>query len=169
MKTMHLSIFFIAFFAFIASCNNASKADEGDTEAISVAVQQSAPTPVVAVKPPSTDSLQMLKDWNGKYPRESKLFDIPAVQQRLQKQLGNERYNFLLKAWAVETPVEVRNNVFIASGCQAHNCDATNFIIIYNFADNTMSVGIREEDKVQLFKEGTIIPAALSTWANEKR
>jgi hypothetical protein len=100
----------------------------------------------------NSDNLDFLKSTNGKYPYEIKLLKNPILTQRLKKLIGN-RYNFLKDTWAVENPIEVKDNIFVAYGCQAHNCGSTNFIIIIDFYKDAMYAGIRENDNVKIYSE----------------
>lgn len=100
----------------------------------------------------NSSNLDFLKSTNGKYPYEIKLLKNSILTQRLEKLIGN-RYNFLKETWAVETPIEVKDNIFVAFGCQAHNCGSTNFIIIIDFNKNILYAGIRENDIVKLYSE----------------
>lgn len=114
----------------------------------------------------TSNNLEFLKELNGKYPSRAKLFDNSSFTQRLKKLLGNSRYNFLSETWAVETPMEFSNNVFVASGCQAHNCGSTNFIVVVDFSKNVMYAGIREEEKVKTYSEDGSNPPKIIEWAN---
>lgn len=104
-----------------------------------------------------------LAKFNDKYPYDVNLLDNPTIKRRLKSLIGS-RYNFLKDTWAVETPIKVENNTFIASGCQAHNCASTNFIIIVDLVNNVMYVGIREEDSVKKYSEDGGSSPYLSEW-----
>lgn len=99
-----------------------------------------------------TDDHVFLKNLQGRYPKEVKLFDNPIFGRRLKTLLGH-RYYFLVEAWNVETPIEYNNNEFIASACQVNNCDKTGFIIVFNFSEDVMYVGIREGDMIKTYSE----------------
>jgi hypothetical protein len=114
----------------------------------------------------TSNNLDFLKKLNGKYPYEVNLFDNSTFTQRLKNLLGNSKYNFLIETWAVEVPMEYANNIFVASGCQAHNCASTNFIIVVDFAKNVMYAGIREEDEVKTYSEDGSNSTKVSEWAN---
>ena len=114
----------------------------------------------------TSDNLDFLKKLNGKYPYEVKLFDNSTFKQRLKNLLGKSRYNFLTETWAVEVPMEFTNNIFVASGCQAHNCVSTNFIIVVDFSKNVMYAGIREEGKVKTYSEDGSSSSKVTEWAN---
>ncbi len=112
-------------------------------------------------------SLAYLKNYNEKYPGEVRLFSKPQFVNRV-KALTGARYALLKKYWNVESPIEIGADNFIAYACQAHNCDVTNFMIIYDFNNDKMYVGIREEEKAKTYSEnGTSIPARLTQWAND--
>ena len=119
------------------------------------------------VKSKAGTSLAYLKNYNKKYPYEVKLFSKPQFVNRV-KALTGMRYPLLKKYWNVESPIEIVADNFIAYGCQAHNCDVTNFMIIYDFKNDKIFVGIREEEAVKTYSEnGTSIPSRLMQWAND--
>jgi flagellar biosynthesis component FlhA len=113
----------------------------------------------------TSENLEFLKNLNGKYPDEVKLLDNPALIKRLKKLLGN-RFKFLKETWAVESPIKIKDNIFVASGCQAHNCGSTNFIIVVDLSKNVMLAGVREEDQVKTYSEDGSSCQQLLEWAN---
>jgi len=106
-----------------------------------------------------------LANYNEKYPNEVNLLNNPTIKERLKNLIGN-RFSFLEETWAVESPIKVVNNTFIASGCQAHNCSATNFIIVVNLESNIMYVGIREEEVIKTYSEDGTISTYIEEWKN---
>jgi hypothetical protein len=112
------------------------------------------------------NNLDFLKKLNGKYPWEVKLFNNSALMQRLKKLLGNSRFNFLKETWYLENPMEFTNNIFVASGCEQHNCGSTNFIIVYDFSNNVLYAGIREQDKVKTYSEDGSNSPKVNEWEN---
>lgn len=112
----------------------------------------------------TSNNLDFLKNLDGKYPYEVKLLDNPALKKRLEDLLGS-RFTFLKDTWAVETPIEIKNNVFVATGCQAHNCSSTNFIIVVDLTKNVIYAGVREEDKVKTYSEDGTSSLQLTEWA----
>ncbi|MES2447905.1 MAG: hypothetical protein V4546_12035 [Bacteroidota bacterium] len=98
------------------------------------------------------NNLEYLKKFNGEYPYTANLFNDKLLSKRL-KNLLKDRFLFLKKNWAVETPIEVRNNIFKAWGCKQHFCDSTNFIIVVDFKKNVIYVGIRENENVKVYSE----------------
>jgi hypothetical protein len=113
-----------------------------------------------------TDNLNFLKKLNGKYPYDVKLLENSSLAQRLKILIGNERYNFLIENWATEIPMVFSKNIFVAEGCQAHNCGSTNFILVYNFNNNVMYCGIREEENVKTYSEDVSNSIKISEWEN---
>lgn len=111
------------------------------------------------------DNLEYLKKFNGKYPYDIQLFSNPTLTRRL-KRLLNGRYKFLEETWAVETPIEINNNTFVASGCEQHNCASTNFIIVVDFSKNVLYAGVREEDVVKVYSEDGSSNPEIIKWAN---
>jgi hypothetical protein len=114
---------------------------------------------------PPIENLDNLKKLNGKYPYEAKLLQNPVLTKRL-KNLLKGRYKFLKETWAVETPIEINNDIFVASGCQQHNCGNTNFIIVVDFSKDILYAGIREDEVVKVFSEDGSSNAEIIKWAN---
>ena len=106
----------------------------------------------IKVKPIANTSLAYLKNYDKKYSYEVKLFSKPQFTNRI-KALTGARYALIKKYWNVESPIEITAGNFIAFACQQHNCSSTNFMIIYNFDNDKMYVGIREEEKVKTYSE----------------
>ena len=147
MQHFHLTILIAILLTTLTSCNQTSKSDSTDNSI--------------------SNNLDFLKELEGKYPYEVKLFDKSAFTQRLKKLIGNSRYRFLEETWAVETPIKVENNIFVIFACQAHNCDSTNFVIAVDFSTNLMYAGIREEGKFKTYSEDGSYPlkvTELSEW-----
>lgn len=114
----------------------------------------------------SINKLDFLKKLDGKYPYDVKLLDNSVFMKRLKKLLGNERYAFLKDNWATEMPMQFSDNIFVAEGCQAHNCGSTNFILVYNFNNNVLYAGIREEEYVKTFSEDGGFSTKIIDWEN---
>lgn len=109
-------------------------------------------------------NLNFLKKLNGKYSWDVKLFENENFKQRLSKLIGNENYSYLIEYWNVEGPMVFSGNVFIAKGCQAHNCNMTNFIIVYDFTNNVMYAGIRKEGWDKTFSEDDGVSPKVIEW-----
>ena len=130
-----------------------SKLDDKDTNDKERQTSYDAPASEVA----------FLAKYNDKYPYDVNLLDNPTIKRRLKSLIGS-RYNFFKDTWAVETPIKVENNTFIASACQAHNCTSTNFIIVVDLVSNIMYVGIREEDSIKTYSENGGSSPYLREW-----
>lgn len=63
-------------------------------------------------------------------------------------------------------PMQFSDNIFVAEGCQAHNCGSTNFILVYNFNNNVLYAGIREEEYVKTFSEDGGFSTKIIDWEN---
>jgi len=113
------------------------------------------------------DNLSFLRNLNGKYPYEVELLDNKILAGRLYELIG-DRFSFLKKKWNVETPIEISDNIFIASACEAHNCGYTEFIIVINFTNDVLYVGIREEGKVDLYSENGVSCQQLDNWSGNQ-
>ncbi len=111
---------------------------------------------------PGTE-LDYLRKYAGKYPVDVKLLEDPRLSPRLEKILGN-RFMFVMDTWAVESPIEIRGDKFIASACQQHNCGNTNFIIVADITANKISVGVREEGKTKTYTEAAVNDPVVEEW-----
>ena len=113
----------------------------------------------------TVESLDNLKKFDGKYPYDAKLFTNSVLTNRL-KSLLKGRYRFLKETWAVETPIEINNNIFVASACQQHNCGNTNFIIVVDFSKDILYAGVREDEVVKVYSEDGTSNDEIIKWAN---
>lgn len=111
------------------------------------------------------NNLQFLRDSEGKYPDDIGLLKNNAFKRRLKNVLG-KRYRFLKKNFNVQTPIEFIDGFFAAWGCQSHNCDATNFLIAYDFSNDVLHAGVREEGKEMVYSENGDIPAIIIKWVH---
>ena len=143
-------LFFILSFQFLYCSNSSGKIKESDSNAFKT----------IQYYP-----LSYLKKYNGQYPQKTKLLGNNPLTKRL-KMLMKSRYNYLVKTWAVETPIEIKNNMFSAWGCQQHNCSNTNFIIVVDFIKNVVYVGIREEEKIKIYSEDGTSNKQVLKWSN---
>ncbi len=112
-------------------------------------------------------NLDFLKELHGKYPHEEKLFDNLTFNERLVNLIGVDKFNYLIETWATETPIEFSNNIFVASGCQAHSCSSTNFIIVFDFRNNLMHAGIRVDNKIIKYSENGSNSPVINYWADQ--
>ncbi|SFB81420.1 Inhibitor of vertebrate lysozyme (Ivy) [Flexibacter flexilis DSM 6793] len=167
MKKFTQTILISSFIYLFAACANEKTITEQPLSAEKAAEIPAMPH---AADPHSerapAEDLEFLKKLNGKYPYEVKLLNSPQLTTRLQKLMG-ENYNALKEFWEVEEPIKVDENQFVASACQAHNCDNTNFIIVYNFKENMLYVGVRQEQQVQTYSEDGNTCPTLKKWIGE--
>lgn len=112
-------------------------------------------------------SLNTLKKYDGKYPGEVHFLKNVILKKRLVNLIGNEKYNYMVKTWAVESPVSVENNILESWGCEAHNCDRTNFNIVVNFEKDKLYIGYRVEERIFKFGEDQDYPKSILKWETE--
>ncbi|HSU29382.1 MAG TPA: hypothetical protein VLJ68_13435 [Chitinophagaceae bacterium] len=151
----------------MSSCNQKSKSGEKekalnnkDTAQMPVEYADTLPK----INQPGEGDFSYLRKMAGKYPNDVKLLDDPKLTARLRSLLG-DRFNFLKETWAVEVPIEIKGDDFIASGCQQHNCGSTNFIIVVDLSKNLLYAGIREEEKVKTYAENGGSSQAVIDWS----
>ena len=108
--------------------------------------------------------IKSLKSYNGKYASNSGFFDEQIISERLIVLIGKERFEILKEKWNTESPIELNNQLLIATGCQAHNCDKTNFIIIIDTKNDVFYAGINLEGKSEVLSENGINLEQLNTW-----
>jgi len=160
------TLFTVSVFLFV-SCSTEQNKKEEKIDTIQKITKIEKSDSLVEV-PADTISLQFLLENAGDYPHDIKLFEKPQLKERLKKLLG-QRYQFFMETWAVESPIEINKNNAIIAACEAHNCDATNFIVVADMEKEILFAGIREVGKVQVFSEKSNIKnEELEKWADKK-
>lgn len=95
----------------------------------------------------------LLKSFDGQYPFDIDLLDNELFTNRIKHLLGDSRFTFMQKYFEVQTPMSVTQSVFIARGCKAHECDSTNFTLIYDIKNNKFYVFIVDNCIVSIYYE----------------
>jgi hypothetical protein len=118
---------------------------------------------------PRVTELDFLKEYKDKYPSEVKLLENTIFLNRLKRLLG-DRCEFVIKNFEVETPIEIIYGHFVVEACQAHNCGpmGTGFIIVYDFSNDVMSAGVREEGELKTYSENDETPLRINEWVENK-
>ncbi|AQW89706.1 hypothetical protein BBD28_03105 [Elizabethkingia anophelis] len=112
-------------------------------------------------------SLKFLKKYNGKYTYEVKLFNNPILKNRLVKLMGIDKYTFMKNTWRVEGGISVKNNILTTEGCEQHNCDSTNFIVVIDLERDILYVGYKVENDIYKFGEEQNYPLLILNWEKE--
>ena len=112
----------------------------------------------------TNETLNFLKNYKGKYPYDVKLLNNPTLKKRIVDLMGMQKYNFMKTTWRVEGGIGVENNMFDASGCEQHNCDMTNFIIVVDLEKDILYIGYRVENEIQKFGEDRNYPKLILDW-----
>lgn len=115
----------------------------------------------------NSKTLNFLKALNGKYPNDVKIFDDKKFKDRLKSVLSS-RYTYLMETWGPETPIEITGDFFISEACQKHNCYDTNFIIIYDFDNDVLEIGIKEGMKISVYSDGINKSYILMDWEQDE-
>lgn len=89
----------------------------------------------------------------GKYPFDVNMFRNQALKARLVKLIGQSRYNYMVKNFDVQTPVEFENWNYHTMACQAHNCGGVEFELSYNPEEDALAVRYRIDGSDRFFKE----------------
>ncbi|WP_337039525.1 hypothetical protein [Elizabethkingia anophelis] len=123
------------------------------------------PTSNVKKNNPQTNtSLKFLKKYNGKYTYEVKLLNNPILKNRLIRLMGIQKYTFMKNTWRVEGGISVKNNILTAEGCEQHNCDSTNFIMVIDLERDILYVGYKVENDIYKFGEEPNYPLLILNW-----
>lgn len=109
-------------------------------------------------------SLSSLRKFNGEYPSDVKLLSNPILKKRLINLIGKKRYDYMKTTWAVEGSVMVKNDILEAGGCEAHNCNMTNFIMVIDLKKDILYVGFMVEEEIKMFGEMNDFPKQLIDW-----
>ena len=118
------------------------------------------PSPVVIASPaPSalraSDLIETLRHSQGRYPYELKLMDNKDLQSRVRKALGKD-YAEMKADFDVQTPIEIENDIFFTSGCEAHNCGNIYYLAIDLARDNINVIHVENERVTNYFEHGRI-------------
>lgn len=111
--------------------------------------------------------LSSLRKFNGEYPFDVKLLSNPILKKRLISLIGKKRYEYMKTTWAVEGGIMVENDILEAVGCEAHNCDMTNFIIVVDLKKDILYMGYMVEGEIKKFGETDDFPKQLLQWEQE--
>lgn len=111
-----------------------------------------ARTPVAEATPSRPAFLETLSKSGGKYPAEIKLLKLPELRDRLRKLLGKD-HGDLEAHWNVESPIEIKNGIFKASACEAHNCGSNTYFIFVDIKNNNINVYHIEEGSTRDYLE----------------
>src|SRR5690606_34822421 len=127
---------------------------------------QGSPVSASSTVKSNSSGLSYLKNSHGHYPSDIGLLENGTLKNRMIALMGDSVFTFLVEVWAVESPIEIANNVFVAKGCQAHYCSETNFIIIYELKSDLLTIGTRTEGEINFYTEATDIPTQYWDWRN---
>jgi len=115
-------------------------------------------------------NIEFLKQYNGKYSYEVKLFNNAVIKQRLQKLLGAQ-FNYLVKSiWQVETPIKVENNFVYAWAMQAHSGGDPAATLLADISKNILYVKIVKGNQTKIYSEdgSNTVPKELEDWAKKQ-
>ena len=112
-------------------------------------------------------NLSFLKEYDGKYPYDVELLSNTILKKRIIDLIGIQKYNYMNTTWSVEGSIIVENNMFDASGCEQHNCDMTNFIIVVDLEKDILYIGYRVENEIFTFGEDQNYPKSILDWEKE--
>ena len=111
-----------------------------------------------------------LGGWVNHYPGESlgpngnSFFDLPEVQQPLQKLLPKTEYNNLVRDYGMQAPIHVVGNLLVVIVCKQHWCPDENAFAIFGLNDKSIVVmfyddtdGKKQETATKCFSTGPTI------------
>ena len=113
--------------------------------------------------------LESLESYEGKYASNSGFLNNQIILQRLKVLIGEEKVQILKSYWNTESPIVLDNQILIATGCEAHNCSQTNFIILIDIKNDIFYAGIKIDGRVEVFSENGINLKELNEWRVENQ
>lgn len=111
----------------------------------------------------NNDDLSFLNKLNGQYTDAFWNIDKPVFYKRIKKLLNNY-FETLREICCVESPIEIKDNKLIATACESHNCNSTNYIVIVDILKNKIYVGLRKDDQIKTFTEDGHTPQEMKDW-----
>lgn len=162
---MKHSVAILAFVLAVLGCDLSrftSNSGGSNTNAVPIAAKTPVPasSPLAEASPAAPSFISTLEKASGKYPADIKLLKIPELRDRLKKLLGKD-FADLDAHWNVESPIQIKDGVFKASACEAHNCGANTYFIFVDLKKNNINVYHIEDDVTKdYFEAGKIELAA---------
>lgn len=113
------------------------------------------------------NDLGFMRDYNGKYAYDVKLFNNPRFKTRLRKLLGGQYSYFIKSIWQVEIPIKIENDFLYTWAMQAHSGGDPAATLLADFHTNTLYIEIVKDHKTTLYAEdgSKAIPKPLDDWA----
>ena len=113
-------------------------------------------SPVPSPTPAKPGIVSVLKKSTGKYPEDIKLLENAEMKYRLKKLLGKD-FPDMKANWNVETPMRIEGDVFMASGCEQHNCGSNMYLMFIDLRrDNINIFHVNDEGTKHYFEHGEI-------------
>jgi hypothetical protein len=144
-------ILFLLIITFLISCDEATTTTtekettatvQQETEQESVEVEEKIPFIPVD---PNRASLDFLRDLEGKYAFDSKLFETEPMKNRLEKLMAH-KYKDFLQRMDVQVLI-IQGDLVIIKGLMAHRGGTEEAILVVDLPKNLMWVGILENGK----------------------
>ncbi len=154
-------LIFLITMIILCSCQetatNEAKQDE-NIQQIEETVEVEAPKeiPFIPVDP-NRESLDFLRDLEGKYPFDSKLFTTEPMKSRLEKLMAHKYMDFIQRM-EVQVPIRIEGDLAIMQGLMTHGGGTEEAMLIVDLPKNLMWVGILEngEKVTHLNEDGNI-------------
>jgi hypothetical protein len=115
-------------------------------------------------------NINFLKQCNGKYAYEVKLFNNAVIKQRLQNLLGAQFNYFVKSIWQVETPIKVENNFVYAWAMQAQSGGDPAATLLADISKNILYVKIVKDNQTKIYSEdgSNAVPKELEDWSKKQ-
>lgn len=161
---MNHSVGILVFALAVLGCDLSrftSNSSGNSSNSVPIATKPSPASPPSAEASPAEPSfISTLEKASGKYPADIRLLKIPELRERLRKLLGKD-FGDLDAHWNVESPIEIKDGIFKAAACEAHNCGANTYFIFVDMKKDNINVYHIEDDVTKdYFEKGKIeLPA----------
>ena len=121
----------------------------------------------ISHKTQTTNELEFLRDSNGKYIFDLKLFENPIIKKRLANFIG-DKLDYVKSIWETENPITINDGIFYSQAMQAHSGGDPGASFVVDLNKDVIYIGIRKAGKVEYFSEdGSKIPRCLAAWGND--
>lgn len=96
-------------------------------------------------------SLEHLKNWEGKYPRDFyakpkvNFFKLPEIQPALTKLLSKDDYRRLTQEFGVQKPIKLSGDYLEVRVCKSHCCPCEYGVLLVNLSTGVIYVGINSD------------------------
>lgn len=123
---------------------------------------------VVSSNQDSPSMKSYFKEHIGDCPSEFHMFSDPAIQDRLERMMGAQSFNYFTYIYQTQGGIEYHSGMYWGSGFMAHQCCDPATVWAYDTDNNSFYIWIRKDGKDYWWAESGNIPYKFQELVNER-